>query len=144
MSNVQLSEGVKAAYYAVPVGTSPSEGAFYELDMMRLQNALTAYESETVKPLRETLERAEHWNNSVAVCAKHTEEVVGGGCIVCENAGLREELERMRGVCEWEQAGCNWRVTCGAVPYITGRPAGAFCPNCGRRVVELLTPPEGA
>ena len=62
------------------------------------------------------------WDTLLDVC-----ELALTAAILCDRA------ER-EGECVWTEAGLNWEVKCGALPFFTGRPIGQFCPNCGKRI----------
>lgn len=47
--------------------------------------------------LRQQLDRAEAWNHAVPVCREHTSELVTiDGCVVCTNAALLAENEKLK------------------------------------------------
>jgi hypothetical protein len=48
-----------------------------------------------IERLERELAEATRWNHAVRVCAEHTGDVVGDGCLVCENAALLEALREL-------------------------------------------------
>lgn len=75
--------------------TFTREALLAEADMIDLlphQESMLRYAAT----LQERLDQCEAANMSVAVCAEHTSEVVGEGCLVCECADAEAERDRLR------------------------------------------------
>jgi hypothetical protein len=64
-----------------------------ERDRLPLAAAMERLKQYSRRLERELAEAA-RWNHAVRVCAEHTGDVVGDGCLVCENAALREAARR--------------------------------------------------
>lgn len=48
---------------------------------------------DEIARLTEEMERCRFWNESVRVCANHTGEIVGDGCVICDFERLTAERD---------------------------------------------------
>jgi hypothetical protein len=72
-------------------------------DEIERLNNICEYARNEIKDQRAEIERLRHYNESVAVCEKHTPDVTNGDCLVCE-------IERLRKINSERTASKNWYV----------------------------------
>jgi hypothetical protein len=98
-----------------------------------------------IERLERELAEATRWNHAVRVCAEHTGDVVGDGCLVCENAALLEALRELvlvesvvlreygSGSEHYQQrAIAAWAGAQTALESESPARSGEFCANCGK------------